>query len=918
MTVGVARVTESRAIDNFLDATGVVPSGLVLEGEAGIGKTTLWLSAIDNARTRGFRVLPGRPGPAEMALTYSGLADLMTDVGPADWAGLPQVQLDALDRVRANTALGAHADERLVGAALLSALEQLAQTEPVVVAIDDLQWLDTSSRTALAFAVRRLKGRVGILATIRSDFGQADAASWVELMRPDTVQRLRVTPFSFGALHALITTRLGRALPRPAITRIHKVSNGNPFCALELARMIADDPGAVRGQLPATLAAVVSARIGEITPNLREILLAAASTAVPTVEILVRACGSDVASVVTLLEEAETSGIVQFEGNKVTFTQPILSAGVYSATPPAQRRRIHRRLADIVEQPELKAMHLALSATSGDSAMLAAFDSAASTIRSKGAPAAAAELLDMAIRLGGDTPLRRIQSADNHFRAGDALRARAVLEPAIEALPPCVLRAMALNLLAGVCVYTEGFMEAAKYLERALPDAAANPALAVHTKLMLSFVQISAGEFDASLGNVKQAALEVVRLDDSALISQVLSMWVMVNCICGHGIDEAGIQRSLELEDPETNAPIVFRASANNAQLLAWRGRLGEARSQMLECRRRSEERGAEDELLFVAVQSVLIEIWSGNLGEATLLAGDAVQRAEQLGGDNSVLMAMTVQTAVASYTGREHDTREYGRQALAAGARCGSRRVAEWPAMMLGFLEVSLGRYSEALKILDPLVAGFPKTSEGTEIISATYIPDAVEAMVALGRVDDAEPMIAALELNGARLDRPWMLALGARCRAMAHAARGDIDAATSSAQDAIREHDRLPMPFERARTQLLLGQLLRRARHKEAAAASMDEAQRTFERLGTSLWTARASAERERTKVPWSRDLALTPSEQKVAELAAAGATNRDIAATLFISAKTVEANMTRIYRKLDIRSRAELGRRLDASHK
>jgi DNA-binding CsgD family transcriptional regulator len=476
---------------------------------------------------------------------------------------------------------------------------------------------------------------------------------------------------------------------------------------------------------------------------------------------------------------------------------------------------------------------------------------------------------------------------------------------------------MALNLLAGLCVYTDGFTEAEKYLERALQEAATNPTLMVHTKLMLSFVQINAGSFDASLRNVEQAALDVVRLGDSALTSQVLSMWVMVKCICGEGIDDASLQRSLELEDYKSSAPIVFRASANNAQLLAWTGKLDEARSQISVWRRRSEERGADDELLFVAVQSVLIEIWSGNLSEATLLADDAVQRAQQLGGDNSLLMATTVQTAVASYTGRERDAREYGRQALEAGARCGSNRVAEWPAMMLGFLEVSLGRYSEALKVLDPLVAAFPITREGTEIISATFIPDAVEAMVALGRVDDAEPMIAALERNGARLDRPWMLAVGARCRAMAHAARGDVNAATSTAQQAMAEHDRLPMPFERARTQLLLGQLQRRARQKDGAAASMDEALRTFKRLGTPVWAARAGAERERTKVAWSRDLALTPSEEKVAEQAASGATNRDIAASLFISEKTVEANMTRIYRKLGIRSRAELGRRLDASH-
>jgi len=157
-------------------------------------------------------------------------------------------------------------------------------------------------------------------------------------------------------------------------------------------------------------------------------------------------------------------------------------------------------------------------------------------------------------------------------------------------------------------------------------------------------------------------------------------------------------------------------------------------------------------------------------------------------------------------------------------------------------------------------------------------------------------------------------MRAIGARCRSMWLAAQGEIEAATRKAREAMTEHERLPMPFERARTQLLLGQLERRQRRKDVAAANLSEALRAFEAMGTELWPIRARAELARTKVTWSRDAGLTPSEQRVAELAASGMTNRDIAAALFISNKTVEANLARIYRKLGIRSRAELGRRLD----
>ena len=154
-------------------------------------------------------------------------------------------------------------------------------------------------------------------------------------------------------------------------------------------------------------------------------------------------------------------------------------------------------------------------------------------------------------------------------------------------------------------------------------------------------------------------------------------------------------------------------------------------------------------------------------------------------------------------------------------------------------------------------------------------------------------------------------MLAIGARCRSMWLAARGDVEAAARTAHDAMAQHDRLPMPFERARTQLLLGQLQRRQRQKERARATLREALQAFEAMGTPLWANRARAELARADVVPTDSLALTPSERRVAELAASGMTNRDVAAALFISPKTVEANLARIYRKLGIKSRAELGR-------
>jgi DNA-binding CsgD family transcriptional regulator len=192
------------------------------------------------------------------------------------------------------------------------------------------------------------------------------------------------------------------------------------------------------------------------------------------------------------------------------------------------------------------------------------------------------------------------------------------------------------------------------------------------------------------------------------------------------------------------------------------------------------------------------------------------------------------------------------------------------------------------------------------------SYMPDAVEAMVALGRLDEAVPIIEALETHGAELDRPWMLAVGGRCRGMVQAATGELVDAEVTLRGAMAQHDRMTMPFERARTQLFLGQVWRRQRRKNLASTALREAYDTFDELAMPLWANRAGVELKRTDAPRSNDSDLTPSELRVARRAAAGMTNKDIASALFISPKTVEHNLSSVYRKLAVRTRAELATR------
>jgi ATP/maltotriose-dependent transcriptional regulator MalT len=326
---------------------------------------------------------------------------------------------------------------------------------------------------------------------------------------------------------------------------------------------------------------------------------------------------------------------------------------------------------------------------------------------------------------------------------------------------------------------------------------------------------------------------------------------------------------------------------------------------------------GEEGELIFAAFQLALIDIWRGDLNSAGRTADETVERASQLGGDFPLFIGLTIRAAVAAYTGRLDEARRDLGEAIAAAQRCGSMRLAEWPATLAGFAEISRGEYQAALTALEPLLPIVQMFPDSTEIIAGSFIPDAVEALIGLGRVDEAEPLIDALERNGRRLDRAWMLAVGMRCRAMLLAARGDVNAATTMAEQAMTQHDRLPMPFERARTQLLLGQLQRRQRHRDDAAATLRQAAQTFRQLGTRLWAERAEAQLARGTSGRRRGEGLTPSEQRVAKLAVSGMTNRGIAAALFISPKTVEVNLSRIYRKLNIRSRTELYRALESAN-
>ncbi len=905
----VSRPDEERAVAEFLDSAGRAPSALLVEGAAGIGKTTLCLHAVEQARRRGMRVLATRPAQAESVAAYSALADLLGGVEARLLEGLPQPQLRAVDQVllRADDH-DALTEPRAVAAAFLAVVETLAADTPVVIAIDDVQWLDPSSVFALGFAARRFVGPVGVLSTLRT--GSRSTASWLQVGYPEAVRRIALPPFSAGELSDLLSARLGTAFTRSAVMRIHEISGGNPFYALELGRAVQGATSERELSLPPTLSELVDARIGGLGPETRKALLAAACLAAPSSEVIARALTVSTNRVAELLEPAEADGIVRIDGNHIRFSHPMLAHGVYSNSSGIDRRAMHRKLADAIDQPELRARHLARGATSADDKTLSALDEAAQMARNRGAPAAAAELLDLAIDLGGDDPDRQIRSATYHFDGGNPARARTLLDATIKRLNPGRARAAAASLLATIVMYAEGFGSAVGLLQRFLPEAAEDPALSVQMLMALAYALMNTGRKRDSADHIEEAVRRAELLGHPTLLSRALGLQVVLRFMCGAGVDEANLQRALALEDDQSPAQVAFQPRMHYAILRSWTGELDVARKELRLINQRRIENGEESESLFISYHRAMIEIRSGDFAEAHRIAEEAMDRAAHLDGDVHLFSAVAIRSALAAYEGRVDAARNDARVALEASDRSEGRELSGWMTTNLGFLETSLGNYQEAMTVLQPVVDGLFADPDYSEIIVAASVSDAVESMVALGRLDGAERLTDLMARNGKRLDRAWMLAVAGRCSAMLLAANGDLGAGERAAQEAMAQHDRVPMPFERARTQLLLGQIQRRQRKRHAAAASLAEALATFERLNTPLWGDRARTHLARVAGGAATNV-LSPSEQRVAELAAMGMTNRAIAGKLFISPKTVDTNLFRIYRKLGIHSRAELGR-------
>ena len=485
----VGRDGELGALSAFLDRRGAVrgPIAIALEGDAGIGKSTLWRAAVEEARGRGSRVLSSRPAESERALAHAGLGDLLDGALDEVLPALTPPRRRALEvALLIEDAAGGPVDQRALGVAVRSALELLAE-DGLVIAIDDLQWLDASSASALGFALRRLpEADISLLWTRR--LGEPQQSTAVEdALDADRVERIRVGPLSVGATHQVLRGLLSGGVPRPTLLRLHAVSGGNPFYALELARALGAD-GAVRDPtqplpVPERLEELVSARLDGFEGPTREVLVLASADARLTPAQLAGA-GIEPGA----LDPALAANVIELAGGSVRLTHPLLASVLYQGLPPGERQRVHGRLAEIAEDPLARARHLALSTDRPDAELAALLEAAARTTAAQGAPMVSAELGEHAMRLTppehrADLDRRAAAAARSHLAAGDVERGRVLAAELAARAAPGADRAEALVLLAEA----ENMPHAVPLLKQALLEPGAPAALraSIHQRLSL-------------------------------------------------------------------------------------------------------------------------------------------------------------------------------------------------------------------------------------------------------------------------------------------------------------------------------------------------------------------------------------------------------------------------------------------------
>jgi DNA-binding CsgD family transcriptional regulator len=897
----VGRDRELEHVARFLSG-GAAGACLVLAGNPGIGKTTLWQAGIRSAQGNNFRALWTRASEGEAAMLFAGLADLMDGLDEAVLNRIPSPQAHALGvALRRVNPDHSPPEPFAISSGFLNAIREAAKTSRLLIAVDDVQWLDPSSADCLLFVARRLKGEdVSFLLSRRGE-GPTDLE---RVLEPHGVERLQVGGLSMGAVSRLLSERLGLTVPRRVLRQLYETSQGNCLFALELARLVRERGVPDVGfDLPVSkmVEEVFAARVRALETPVRHALLAVALSPGLT--------RRELASVVDPLavEEALHAGLLVLDRGRLRPDHPMYAASVLSDSTAAERQDTHLALAGVVRDEVLSARHVAMATVAPDAGVADTVSAAARTALERGAFSEAETLAAHALRLTpSEVPERAdrlLELVQSHLRAGDYPGAATALGDQIASLAPGRQRALGHFLLAEGSSGPNELVQLDLAMAEA-PDDAAIMAMAMTRKAMCMAVTVVERLAQAE-ELARQARPYALGSGEESRVPPALA-WALV--MQGKSPDEVGALTEAGPLSRNLYATSVDRAMGVR---LAFRGELEAANHVLGDLMQMAEARADDATRLAFSIQ----------LCEFALRAGDVIRAAEYLDElDQWTNVPMfrakrdRLQALHAAMRGQVGDARRLARLVLdgheEAHADAWDRLEAQ---RALGLAALFEGDRAGAVDALDAVWQHCVR--HGVDDPGAFPVAgDLVEVLVDADRVAAAKGVASRLSRLSREQDHPWGLATTKRAQAMVSASSGSADHALGGLLTAAGGYGRLGLFFEQARCLSYASRLQRQSNKRAAARQALTEASDLFERLGCQGWAAKTRSELGRISGRRAADESdLTPSEQRVVELAVGGLSNKEIAKTLFVSVYTVEAHLSHAYAKLGVRSRSQLAGRL-----
>jgi DNA-binding CsgD family transcriptional regulator len=913
----LGRAAEQERIGGLLAGARDGRSGvLVIRGEPGIGKSAL----LDYAREQaeGMAVLFARGLESESELPFAGLSELLAPVLD-HLEVIPAPQRGALEGGLA-MGPGGPGDRFAAYAGVLSLWAAAAEEAPLLVLVDDAHWLDRPSSEALVFAARRLGHEaVGVLFAAREEERRVFTAPSLPEMRP--------AGLNVEAALALLAERVDGEVSSAVAERLCSAAGGNPLALLELRELLTVAQLGGREPLPdplplgASLDDAYRHRIARLSTTTRRALTVAAASdfgAADELLVALEALRLDPSA----LDPAETAGIVALSPERIEFRHPLLrSAAYHSATGP-ERRAAHEALAGALRGERSlgrRAWHRARAVAAPDERVASELERAAQEAMSRGAPAAAASAMEVAARLTPDPDRRagRLQEAGREAHlAGRFADAARLLDDALERTEDR-LRAAEIRHLRGQVEMFAGSLSAAREQELAAASALQplDPGRAAIALADAAGTLTMEGRQTRALAIAERAHASAERI--GGLPEQVSALTLGgIAALCGQSERASAlIERARPLVEGEALTGDQWLAAAF-AYSRTWLDEDLEAREVITRTVEALRAASAIGFLPYALAVQCVIDFRLGNWAEAYAAGSESVRLAEETGQRNEFSNSRVALARVEAGYGHREACVRHAQGALTAVQAAGAGAAGAQARAALGLLELGSDRPHEAAEQFEQAERFLERLGQPTAMRS---IADRVEAYARAGKLADAERVLGLLEEQAKRTGGRWAHAAAARCR-------GLLAGQTEFEQhflDALAWHDQVPAPFETARTRLCFGERLRRARRPADARQQLHLALDSFERLGAAPWDNKARRELDATGERRERrreaDIAtlLTPQELQVALRVSEGATTKEAAAALFISPRTVDAHLSHIYRKLGVRSRAELARFVIEGH-